>query len=67
MADNSKVNLNTASVEQIDRIPNIGRECAERIVHERDQRGGFKSINELDQMKGFGDDALRNLHEHATV
>lgn len=62
-----KADLNTASADELDRIANIGRECADRIVQEREQRGGFKNIDELDQIEGFGDDAIRNLKQHASV
>ena len=61
MAD--KVNLNTASRQQLNSIPNIGDDCVDRIIQERP----FNSINDVDKIKGFGDDAVRNLHEHACV
>lgn len=66
MAEN-KVNLNTASAEELDRIPNIGDECVERLIEEREKRGGFNSLDEIDQMPGFGDEAIKNLKQHATV
>lgn len=61
MAD--KVNLNTASRQQLNSIPNIGDDCVDRIMKERP----FNSMKDVDQIKGFGDDALQNLHEHAKV
>jgi competence protein ComEA len=42
-----KINLNTASREELSRIPNIGDDCASRILDEREKRGGFSSIEEL--------------------
>ena len=61
MAD--KVNLNTASRQELNSIPDIGNDCVNRIIENRP----FKSINDVDRIKGFGDDAIRNLHEHACV
>ena len=63
----AKVNLNKASVDQLERIPGIGRECAEKIVDVRNKRGGFNSVGELDQIGGFGSEAVKHLREHAEV
>ena len=65
MAD--KINLNTASREELDSIPNIGDECVDKIVQARKDRGEFKSLDDLDEIGGFGDDAIQNLRQHATV
>ena len=62
-----KVNINTASRDELNRSPNIGDECVDRIIEERESRGGFSSLDELDQIKGFGDDAIRNLRQNATT
>lgn len=61
MAD--KVNLNTASREELNRIPNIGDDCVNKIMQERP----FQSIDQLDRIGGFGDDAIQNLRQNATV
>jgi DNA uptake protein ComE-like DNA-binding protein len=58
-----KVNLNTASRQQLNSIPNIGDECVDRIMKNRP----FDDMKQVDKVTGFGDDALQNLHEHATV
>lgn len=58
-----KVNLNTASRQQLNGIPNIGSDCVDKIIENRP----FKSINDIDQIKGFGEHAIRNLHENACV
>jgi DNA uptake protein ComE-like DNA-binding protein len=58
-----KVNLNTASRQQLNSIPNIGDDCVNRIMENRP----FNSMKDVDQIQGFGGDALQNLHEHATV
>jgi competence protein ComEA len=63
-----KVNLNTASREELARIPGIGDECAERIIRYREEHGQIRDIEELaHELKGFGEQAMRHLREHATV
>jgi competence protein ComEA len=67
MSGNRKINLNTASRQELDQIANIGQECAERIVEERERRGGFGDISELDSMPGFGQEATKNREFQAYV
>lgn len=67
MSEQNKINLNTASRDQIEQISDIGSECAQRIVDERDRRGNFESISDLDSIGGFGKEAIKNLKEQASV
>jgi competence protein ComEA len=63
-----KVNLNTASREELARIPGIGDECAERIIRYREEHGQINDVEELThELEGFGEQAMRHLREHATV
>lgn len=48
------LDLNTATVSELDKLPGIGRSKAEAIVRFREANGPFKSIEELRQLKGFG-------------
>jgi competence protein ComEA len=67
MAD-QKVNLNTAGRDELARIVGVGDEYAERIIRYREEHGRIRDVEELaDDLKGFGDQAMRHLREHATT
>lgn len=66
-AEGRKIDLNRASAEEIERISDIGPDYARRIVEERERRGGFKRIEELDELEGFGPETIRQLHESGHV
>ena len=55
------VNVNTASVEELQLLPGIGESRAQAVVELRKLRGGFKSLDELKQVKGIGDASLERL------
>jgi competence protein ComEA len=61
------VNLNTASTAQLMELPGIGESRARAIVALRQQRGGFKSVDELRDVKGIGEKALEKLRPLVTV
>ncbi len=55
------VNINTATLEQLELLPGIGEARAKAVVAMRKQRGGFKSVEELTAVKGIGEVALERL------
>src|SRR5690349_6103064 len=55
------LNLNTATVEQLETLPGIGRKTAERILEFRTKSGGFKRIEELMNVKGIGEKSFLKL------
>ncbi|HEX9813547.1 MAG TPA: helix-hairpin-helix domain-containing protein [Myxococcota bacterium] len=55
------VNINTATPEQLELLPGIGEARANAVVAMRKERGGFKSIEELAEVKGIGQAALERL------
>lgn len=56
-----KVNLNTATAEQLTAVPGIGVKLASRIVEHRQKNGSFKSVQELMNVKGVGEKSLVKL------
>lgn len=60
-AATGKVNLNTATEEQLMRLPTVGPAKAERIVAWRKRHGGFKRIADLRRVKGFGYKTFKRL------
>ncbi len=66
-AAKTPVNLNTATVDQLDGLPGIGRAVAERIVEYRQKNGGFKKIEELMNVKGIGEKSFLKLKALVTV
>ncbi len=61
------LNLNTATVEQLESLPGIGRRTAERILEQRQKSGGFKKIEDLMSVKGIGEKSFLKLKPMITV
>lgn len=55
------INLNTATIEQLETLPGIGRKVAERILEFRTKSGGFKKVEELMNVKGIGEKSFLKL------
>lgn len=62
-----RVNLNTATLAQLDALPGVGPVLAQRILTHRDQQGGFRSVGDLRQVDGIGDARYEQLKDLVTV
>ncbi|MCC6426583.1 MAG: ComEA family DNA-binding protein [Phycisphaerales bacterium] len=49
-----RLDLNSASQAELELLPGVGATTAQRIIEHRNQRGGFKTVQELDRVKGVG-------------
>lgn len=63
----AKVNINTASVEQLTTLPGVGPTLAARIVEHRQKAGAFRSTQELMTVKGIGEKNLAKIEAWLTV
>lgn len=61
------LNLNTATVAQLDALPGIGKATAERIVEYRQKNGGFKKAEDLMNVRGIGEKNFLKLKPMVTV
>lgn len=62
-----KVNLNTATAADLQKLNGIGEKKAEQIIAYREQKEGFKSIDELKEVSGIGDKIFDALKDQITV
>jgi len=66
-AQADKVNLNTATVEQLSELPGVGEHLAARIIEYRQKSGGFKSTQELMNVKGIGEQSFQKIESLLTT
>ncbi len=55
------LNINTASAEELQTLPNIGERMAERIIDYRTEHGDFASVDALQDVKGIGPKTIEKL------
>ncbi|MBM3806735.1 MAG: helix-hairpin-helix domain-containing protein [Acidimicrobiia bacterium] len=61
MPSKTAVNLNAATLDQLETLPGIGRKTAERIIEFRTKSGGFKRIEELMNVRGIGEKSFLKI------
>lgn len=61
------VNLNSATPAELETLPGIGPTLAQAILAERERRGGFRSVNELRDVRGIGEKRFADLKNKVTV
>ncbi|WP_024416482.1 helix-hairpin-helix domain-containing protein [Streptococcus suis] len=63
----SLVNLNTATEADLQTISGIGAKRAADIIAYREANGGFKSVNDLNNVSGIGDKTMESIRPYVTV
>lgn len=63
----ASVNLNTATQSELEAVKGLGPAKAKAIILYRQENGKFKSVDELDKVKGFGKATVEKLREELTV
>lgn len=62
-----KLNLNTATLQELEALPGIGMILAQRILDYRARHGGFKTIDQVLEVKGIGAKLFDDIKELITV
>lgn len=66
-AGEKKININTASLVELQKLPRIGEKVAQRIIDFRKKNGKFKRIEELMKVKGIGEKMFNRMKDLITV
>ncbi|WP_052035826.1 ComEA family DNA-binding protein [Tumebacillus flagellatus] len=66
-AAGGKVNVNTASAADLDKLPGIGSARAEAIVKYREDQGRFSTVDDLRNVPGFGVKLVESIRDKVTV
>jgi competence protein ComEA len=62
-----KININTATLEELDGLPGIGPTIAQRIIDYRNQNGAFKQNEDLKKVRGIGDSVFGQIKDLITL
>lgn len=65
--ESDKINLNTATSQELQTIPGIGEKRAQDIIDYREEKGGFTSVDELKNISGIGDKTYEKLKDEVEV
>jgi competence protein ComEA len=66
-SDIGKINLNIATKEMLLDLPGIGERLAERIIEYRNNKGEFKDIEELKNIKGIGEAKYEEIKDYFLI
>jgi competence protein ComEA len=62
-----KIDINTATLDQLETLPRIGEVLGQRIIDYREQHGPFRSIDDLLNVSGIGDATMAGLRPLVTI
>ena len=62
-----KININNATIGELDSLPEIGTVIAQRILEYREENGNFKNIDDIKEVNGIGDKTFEKIKDLITV
>ncbi len=62
-----KININTASLDELQKLPRVGPQVAQRIIDYRKEHGNFKKIEEIMKVRGIGERTFNQMKDLITV
>jgi comEA protein len=62
-----KININTATIDELTQIPRVGPKTAEKIIKYREEHGPFKTIEDIMNVKGIGPKTFAKIKHMITV
>jgi len=66
-APKGKVNINTATIAELETLPRVGPKVAQRIVDFRTKNGNFKKVEEIMKVQGIGEKVYEDIKDLITV
>lgn len=66
-SSNTKININTANISQLESISGIGESTAKKIIEYREKNGKFKTIEEIKNVSGIGELKYENIKDYICV
>lgn len=66
-SSSEQVHLNSATVQDLQKLNGIGQKKAEQIIEYRDQNGGFKQIEDLTKVTGIGEKTFEKLKDQLAL
>jgi len=66
-ASEKKININTASLVELQKLPRVGEKVAQRIIDFREKNGRFGKIEEIMKVKGIGEKMFERIKDLITV
>ncbi|CEQ18755.1 helix-hairpin-helix domain-containing protein [Paraclostridium sordellii] len=65
--ENNKININNAPLIELDSLPGVGEVTAQKIIDYREENTKFKSIEEIKNIKGIGENKFNNLKDYISI